>query len=76
MTKEQYNELYSILKGLETRMTFIEQDLQELKDSTINIGDGVIGLAVTVANMDKTKSADSNKTARLEEFRKETARWG
>lgn len=76
MTQEQYNELYSILKSLETRMTFIEQDLQELKDNTVNIGDGVIGLAISVANIEKNPSNESSKAARLEEFRKETARWG
>jgi hypothetical protein len=76
MTDEQYQEIFSTLKALETRIGFIEGDLQELKDGINTIGDGMIGLAVSVSGLGATTSApDTNKASKLAEFQKETARW-
>jgi hypothetical protein len=75
MTDEQYQEIFSILKALETRVGFIEGDLQELKDGVNTIGDGMIGLAVSVSSNPAAPAQDANKASKLEAFQKESARW-
>jgi hypothetical protein len=73
MTDEQYQELFSALKAMETRLSFMDDDLQELKDGINTIGESVIGLAVSIGS--NSPAQDAGKASKLEAFQKESARW-
>lgn len=72
-TNEQLSELLSLSKAIDTKLLFLQQDSEELKTQIQVISDMVAHLMVNQNN--NVNHNDSGKAARLEEFRKETARW-
>ena len=72
-TNEQLTELLSIVKAIDTKLLFLQQDTEELKEQLQVTSDMVSHLMLNQGN--KSDASDPGKSARLEEFRKETARW-
>jgi hypothetical protein len=73
-TNEQLTELLSIVKSIDTRLLFLHQDSEELKEQIQVISDMVAHLMTNGSN-NSGATPVVDKSARLEEFRKETARW-
>ena len=72
--EEKLDELISLVKSMDTKILFIQQDIEELKEQANVTSDMVVTLMASgVATQAPAPAAD--KTARLEAFRKETARW-
>ena len=72
-TNEQLTELLSIVKAIDTKLLFLQQDTEELKEQLQVTSDMVAHLMLNQNN--NTNASNPDKGARLEEFRKETARW-
>jgi hypothetical protein len=72
-TNQQLTELLSIVKAMDTKLLFLQQDSEELKTQIQVTSDMVAHLMVNQSN--NKNVSDPGKGARLEEFRKETARW-
>ena len=72
-TNEQLAELLSIVKSIDTKILFLQQDAEEIKEQLQVTSDMVAHLMVNQGNT--VTANDPGKAARLEEFRKETARW-
>lgn len=72
-TNEQLAELLSVVKAIDTKILFLQQDSEELKEQVQVMSDMVAHIMANPGNDQQTSSSD--KSARLEEFRKETARW-
>jgi hypothetical protein len=73
---EKLEEILITLRTLETRFTFLEEDMNLLKEGIVAINDTTVTIALNGA----TQSGDggnggSNKSARVAEFQKESARW-
>lgn len=71
--EEKLDELISLLKAVDTKILFLQQDVEELKQQTQTTSDMVVALMSTGIQTSNHSGAD--KQARLEEFRKTTARW-
>jgi hypothetical protein len=72
-TNQQLTEMLSIIKAMDTKLLFLQQDSEELKVQVQSMSDMVAHLVQTGGN--HATATDTGKSARLEEFRKETARW-
>jgi predicted regulator of amino acid metabolism with ACT domain len=73
--EEQIAELTSLVRTLDTKILFLQQDLEEHKGVLAEIMHTLITITINMENL-KTTAPDANKTAKLAEFHKESARWG
>jgi hypothetical protein len=73
-TNQQLTEMLSIIKAMDTKLLFLQQDSEELKVQVQSMSDMVAHLMATGSNNSGATPA-ADKSARLEEFRKETSRW-
>ena len=73
--EEKLDELIGLVRAIDTKIMFLEQDLAELKESILGIGETVVDTAIQIRTNPNSSSGDSDKKARLEEFQRETARW-
>ena len=76
-TDEKIDEILIALRTLETRFTFLEEDINLLKEGIVAINDTTVTIALNGATQgdDGGKGAGSSKSARIAEFQKESARW-
>jgi hypothetical protein len=73
--EEKLDELISLVKSMDTKILFIQQDIEELKEQAQVTSDMVVTLMTAPANSTASAQGGGDKSARLEEFRKETSRW-
>jgi len=76
-TDEKIDEILLALRGLEARFVFIEEDLTVLKEGIVAINDTTVTMALNGVTQGGTggNGSGASKTQRLEEFKKESARW-
>ncbi len=74
-TEKQLEELTSLIKALDTKIGFIMEDVEALKTMLESMNETMIQTAINVQQTTSVKSADTDKAARLEAFRQQTARW-
>jgi hypothetical protein len=74
-TEKQLEELTSLIKALDTKIGFIMDDVETLKTTVESINETVIQTAINLQQSVSAKSHESDKTARLEAFKQQTARW-
>jgi hypothetical protein len=74
---EKLEEILITLRTLETRFTFLEEDMNLLKEGIVAINDTTVTIALNGATQsgDGGNGGGSNKSARVAEFQKESARW-
>lgn len=72
--EEKIDQLISMVQALDTRMGFIDDDLAVIKEALVAINDTTVTLALN-ANTPSAGGSGDDKTARLAEFHKESARW-
>jgi hypothetical protein len=74
---EKLEEILITLRTLETRFTFLEEDMNLLKEGIVAINDTTVTIALNGATQagDSGKGGGSSKSARVAEFQKESARW-
>jgi hypothetical protein len=72
---QKVNELLSLVKALDTKIKFIMDDTDEIKQSMSVLNDTISQVAMASALQKDQKTADTHKSARLDAFRQETARW-
>jgi hypothetical protein len=70
---EKIDEILIALRTLETRFTFLEEDINVLKEGIVAINDTTVTIALNGAT--QSGGSDSGKSARVAEFQKESARW-
>jgi hypothetical protein len=70
---EKIDEILIALRTLETRFTFLEEDINVLKEGIVAINDTTVTIALNGAT--QSGGGDSGKSARVAEFQKESARW-
>lgn len=73
--EEQVSELTSLVRTLDTKILFLQQDLEEHKGMLAEIMHTLITITINMENF-KSTGTDPNKAAKLAEFHKESARWG
>jgi hypothetical protein len=73
-TDEKIDEILIALRTLETRFTFLEEDINVLKEGIVAINDTTVTIALN-GTTQSGGSNDSGKSARVAEFQKESARW-
>jgi hypothetical protein len=73
-TDEKIDEILIALRTLETRFTFLEEDINVLKEGIVAINDTTVTIALNSATQSGGGN-DSGKSARVAEFQKESARW-
>ncbi len=74
-TEKQLEELTSLIKALDTKIGFIIEDVEALKTMLESMNETMIQTAINVQQTTSVKSGDTDKAARLEAFRQQTARW-
>jgi hypothetical protein len=76
-TDEKIDEILMALRGLEARFSFIEEDLNVLKEGIVAINDTTVTIALNGAAQGGTggNGGGASKSARVAEFQKESARW-
>ena len=73
-TDEKIDEILIALRTLETRFTFLEEDINVLKEGVVAINDTTVTIALNGATQN-SDGGGSGKSARVEQFQKESARW-
>jgi hypothetical protein len=73
--EEKLDELISLVKSMDTKILFIQQDIEELKEQAQVTSDMVVTLMTCTSQQHSICPGGGDKSARLEEFRKETSRW-
>jgi hypothetical protein len=73
-TDEKIDEILIVLRGLEMRIGFIEDDLNTLKEGIVAINDTTVTIALNGASQ-SSNDGGASKSARVEQFQKESARW-
>ena len=68
---EKIDELLSLVKALDTKFRFVMEDIDLLKTEIENIKD----ICITTAMSNNQHADNSNKSARLEQFKQATQRW-
>ena len=71
---EKLEEILMALRGLETRFTFLEEDINTLKEGMVAINDTTVTIALNGASQGGN-GGGASKSARVAEFQKESARW-
>ncbi len=74
-TNQKVDELISLLKAMDTKIKFILDDMDEVKQNLTQLSDTVLQMAMDSATQKDHRPSDGNKAARLEAFRQQTARW-
>jgi hypothetical protein len=76
-TDEKIDEILIALRTLETRFTFLEEDINVLKEGVVAINDTTVTIALNGAAQGGTggNGGGASKSARVAEFQKESARW-
>ena len=74
-TNQKVDELVSLVKALDTKIKFILDDMDEVKQNLVQINDTVLQMSTNSAALRDQRSSDANKAAKLEAFRQQTARW-
>jgi hypothetical protein len=75
-TDEKIDEILMAFRALDTRIGFIEQDLNTIKEGIAAIDNTTVTIALNAAQGGATAGyGGADKSARLAEFQKETARW-
>ena len=75
-TDEKINEILMALRALDTRIRIIEQDLNTIKEGIIAIDSTTVTIALNAAQgATGGSTGGADKSAKLAEFQKETARW-
>lgn len=74
-TDQKVEELLSLVRALDTKIKFILDDTEELKQSMAIMNETVVQLAMDSAAVRDRASSEVNKSSRLEAFRQQTARW-
>lgn len=74
---EKLEEILMTLRGLETRFTFLEEDINTLKEGMVAINDTTVTIALNGATQGGSggNGGGASKSARIAEFQKESARW-
>ena len=72
--EEKIDQILSMLHALDTRLGFIEDDLNVLKEGVIAINDTTVTLALN-GTQSTHSGGGGDKSARVAEFHKESARW-
>ena len=74
---EKIDEILIALRTLETRFTFLEEDINVLKEGIVAINDTTVTIALNGATQsgDGGNGGSANKSARVAQFQKESARW-
>lgn len=73
--EEKIDQLLSAVQALDTRMGFIDDDLAEIKEALVAINDTTVTMALNAATPAASSGGGGDKTARLAEFQKASARW-
>jgi hypothetical protein len=74
-TDSKVDELISIVKAMDTRIKFILDDVEELKNTVNSIEQTVVQTAMLANTGNQSPATESNKAARLEAFREQSQRW-
>jgi hypothetical protein len=74
-TDSKVDELISIVKAMDTRIKFILDDVEELKNTVHSIEQTVVQTAMLANTGNQSSATESNKAARLEAFREQSQRW-
>jgi hypothetical protein len=73
---EKIDEILIALRTLETRFTFLEEDINVLKEGIVAINDTTVTIALNgAAQSSDGGNGGANKSARVAQFQKESARW-
>lgn len=74
-TDSKLDELISLVKAMDTKLRFVMEDIEEIKQAAQSIDKTVVETAMVVnLNADRS-SSEQGKAARLAAFREQTARW-
>jgi|APGre2960657373_1045057.scaffolds.fasta_scaffold615104_2 hypothetical protein len=74
-TDTKVDELISIVKAIDTKIKFILDDVEELKNTVSSIEQTVVQTAMLVNSDNQRSATDNSKAARLEAFREQSQRW-
>ena len=74
-TDAKVDELISIVKAIDTKIKFILDDVEELKNTVSSIEQTVVQTAMLVNSDNQRSATDNSKAARLEAFREQSQRW-
>ena len=75
-TDEKIDEILMALRTLDTRIGFIEQDLNTIKEGIVAIDNTTVTIALNAAQgATGGSTGGADKSTKLAEFQKETARW-
>lgn len=74
-TDAKVDELISIVKAIDTKIKFILDDVEELKNTVSSIEQTVVQTAMLVNSDNQRSATDNSKAARLEVFREQSQRW-
>jgi hypothetical protein len=74
-TEEKIDEILLALRALETRIGFIEEDLNVIKEGVVAINDTTVTMALNGAQQASRGGGGGDKSARIAEFQRESARW-
>jgi hypothetical protein len=74
---EKLEEILMTIRMLETRFTFLEEDINLLKEGIVAINDTTVTIALNGATQtgDGGNGGGASKSARIAEFQKESSRW-
>jgi hypothetical protein len=73
---EKLEEILMTVRMLETRFTFLEEDINLLKEGIVAINDTTVTIALNGATQPGGGAGGgASKSARLAEFQKESSRW-
>ena len=74
-TDTKVDELISIVKAMDTKIKFILDDVEELKNTVNSIEQTVVQIAMLANTGNQSPATESNTAARLEAFREQSQRW-
>jgi outer membrane murein-binding lipoprotein Lpp len=69
--ENKIDELTSLVKAMDTKMMFLQEDMDAIKEQIATINDTVINQAMNAASGNDA----SGKAQRLEQFRQQASRW-
>jgi hypothetical protein len=72
---EKLEEILMTVRMLETRFTFLEEDINLLKEGIVAINDTTVTIALNGTTQPGGAGGGASKSARLAEFQKESSRW-
>ena len=74
-TDERVDELLSSVKILDTKVLFLQQDIDEVKDMLREVTQLLITINMNMRSKPEDEAHDAVKAARLAEFQQATSRW-